>query len=116
LSRVRRTLEVLWVEEAQNVSKKSWRTVIPTIRKPGSEIWVSFNPELSWLKAACSVRSDKPPQTYTPADLFNRAGSIVLLRVGKVAADGISRQFEREWWVGRLAFARREAGTLPVGG
>jgi hypothetical protein len=26
--------------------KKSWRTVIPTIRKPGSEIWVSFNPEL----------------------------------------------------------------------
>jgi len=25
---------------------KSWRTVIPTIRKPGSEIWVSFNPEL----------------------------------------------------------------------
>ena len=38
--------EILWVEEAQNVSKKSWRTVIPTIRKPGSEIWVSFNPEL----------------------------------------------------------------------
>src|ERR1700728_256887 len=36
----------LWVEEAQNVSKKSWLTVIPTIRKPGSEIWVSFNPEL----------------------------------------------------------------------
>ena len=39
-------VDVLWVEEAQNVSKKSWRTVIPTIRKPGSEIWVSFNPEL----------------------------------------------------------------------
>jgi phage terminase large subunit len=28
------------------VSKKSWRTVLPTIRKPGSEIWVTFNPEL----------------------------------------------------------------------
>ena len=38
--------DILWVDEAQNVSKKSWRTVIPTIRKPGSEIWVSFNPEL----------------------------------------------------------------------
>jgi phage terminase large subunit len=38
--------DILWVEEAQNVSKKSWRTVIPTIRKPGSEIWISFNPEL----------------------------------------------------------------------
>ena len=31
--------DILWVEEAQNVSKKSWNTVIPTIRKPGSEIW-----------------------------------------------------------------------------
>jgi phage terminase large subunit len=40
-------LDVLWIEEAQNVSKKSWVTVIPTIlRKPGAEIWVSFNPEL----------------------------------------------------------------------
>jgi phage terminase large subunit len=38
--------DILWVEEAQNVSKKSWTTVIPTVRKPGSEIWVSFNPEL----------------------------------------------------------------------
>lgn len=38
--------DVLWVEEAQNVTKRSWSTVIPTVRKPGSEIWVSFNPEL----------------------------------------------------------------------
>lgn len=36
----------LWVEEAQTVRTKSWRTVIPTIRKAGSEIWVSFNPLL----------------------------------------------------------------------
>jgi phage terminase large subunit len=34
------------MEEAQNVSKKSWNIVVPTIRKPGSEIWVSYNPEL----------------------------------------------------------------------
>ena len=35
-----------WVEEAQTVSKRSWDTLIPTIRKEQSEIWVSFNPEL----------------------------------------------------------------------
>lgn len=35
-----------WVEEAQTVSKTSWETLIPTIRKDGSEIWISFNPEL----------------------------------------------------------------------
>lgn len=35
----------VWVEEAQNVSERSWDVLIPTIRKQGSEIWVSFNPE-----------------------------------------------------------------------
>ena len=34
----------MWVEEAEAVSDQSWRVLIPTIRKPGSEIWVTFNP------------------------------------------------------------------------
>jgi len=40
-------VDIVWVEEAQTVSKHSWETLIPTIRKDGSEIWVSFNPELA---------------------------------------------------------------------
>lgn len=39
-------VDVCWVEEAQTVSRLSWNVLIPTIRKEGSEIWVSFNPEL----------------------------------------------------------------------
>lgn len=39
-------VDICWVEEAQTVSKASWNVLIPTIRKPDSEIWVSFNPEL----------------------------------------------------------------------
>lgn len=39
-------VDVCWVEEAQTVSKTSWDTLIPTIRKEGSEIWVSYNPSL----------------------------------------------------------------------
>lgn len=39
-------VDIVWVEEANTVSEESWRKLIPTIRKPGSEIWVSFNPEL----------------------------------------------------------------------
>lgn len=39
-------VDVVWVEEAHSVSKKSWDILIPTIRKPDSEIWVSFNPSL----------------------------------------------------------------------
>jgi phage terminase large subunit len=38
--------DVCWVEEAQTVSERSWKILTPTIRKPGSEIWVTFNPDL----------------------------------------------------------------------
>ena len=36
----------VWIEEAHGVSKKSWDTLIPTIRKPGSEIWMTLNPNM----------------------------------------------------------------------
>lgn len=39
-------VDVCWVEEGQAVSKTSWETLIPTVRKPDSEIWVTFNPDL----------------------------------------------------------------------
>ena len=39
-------VDVCWCEEAQAISKRSWDILIPTIRKDGSEIWVSFNPQL----------------------------------------------------------------------
>jgi phage terminase large subunit len=39
--------DICWIEEAANVSKRSWDLLDPTIRKAGSEIWISFNPELA---------------------------------------------------------------------
>jgi phage terminase large subunit len=39
-------VSICWVEEAQSVSRLSWNVLIPTIRAEGSEIWISFNPEL----------------------------------------------------------------------
>ena len=39
-------MDRVWVEEAQTVSKKSWDILTPTIRKPESEVWVTFNPDL----------------------------------------------------------------------
>lgn len=38
--------DICWVEEAHSVSQRSWEVLIPTIRKQGSEIWISFNPDL----------------------------------------------------------------------
>jgi phage terminase large subunit len=34
-----------WVEEAENVSAESWDVLLPTIRKSGSEIWITYNPK-----------------------------------------------------------------------
>jgi phage terminase large subunit len=38
-------VDICWVEEAEKVSNNSWEILIPTIRKEGSEIWVTFNPD-----------------------------------------------------------------------
>jgi phage terminase large subunit len=56
-------VDIAWVEEAQCVSKKSWQTLIPTIRKPGSEIWVSLNPELEDDDTYQRWIVDPPPNT-----------------------------------------------------
>lgn len=39
-------IDICWVEEANKVSRASWGILIPTVRKEGSEIWITFNPEL----------------------------------------------------------------------
>lgn len=38
--------DVAWAEEAQVISRNSYNILIPTIRKEGSEIWITYNPEL----------------------------------------------------------------------
>lgn len=38
--------DILWIEEAHNLTKEQWNILKPTIRKEGSEIWISFNPKL----------------------------------------------------------------------
>lgn len=53
-------IDIVWVEEANAVSEFSWRILIPTIRKEGSEIWVSFNPDLE-LDPAYQRFVIKPP-------------------------------------------------------
>lgn len=35
--------DVLWIEEAHKLTKEQWKDLEPTIRKEGSEVWISFN-------------------------------------------------------------------------
>jgi phage terminase large subunit len=54
-------LDIAWVEEAQAVRKRSWDVLIPTIRKPKSEIWVSYNPELDTDETHQRFAVNTPP-------------------------------------------------------
>lgn len=56
-------VDVVWVEEAQTVSKKSWDILIPTIRKPGSEIWITFNPLLDTDETWKRFVENPPPNS-----------------------------------------------------
>lgn len=37
--------DICWIEEAQTITRASLDTLKPTIRKPESEIWITFNPK-----------------------------------------------------------------------
>lgn len=57
-------VDIAWVEEAQTVSETSWETLIPTIRKPGSEIWVTFNPLNADDPTTKRFIESPPPEAY----------------------------------------------------
>lgn len=56
-------IDLTWVEEAQTVSKASWDVLIPTIRKEGSRIIISFNPELDTDETYKRFVLDPPPKS-----------------------------------------------------
>lgn len=39
-------INICWIEEAQSISQESLDILIPTIREPDSEIWMTMNPRL----------------------------------------------------------------------
>jgi phage terminase large subunit len=40
-------IDILWIEEAHNLTENQWKILEPTIRKEGSQVWVIFNPKLA---------------------------------------------------------------------
>jgi phage terminase large subunit len=50
-----------WVEEAQSLSQRSLDLLRPTIRKPNSELWFTWNPGSPSDPVDALLRGDKPP-------------------------------------------------------
>lgn len=53
--------DVAWVEEAQSLSQTSLTLLRPTIRKPGSELWFSWNPRRKTDPVDALLRGKTPP-------------------------------------------------------
>lgn len=53
--------DIAWVEEAQTLSKTSLRLLRPTLRKPGSELWFSWNPLKKDDPVDALLRGDELP-------------------------------------------------------
>jgi phage terminase large subunit len=54
-----------WVEEAQSLSQRSLDLLRPTIRKPGSELWFTWNPSQATDPVDALLRGEKPPPDAT---------------------------------------------------
>ncbi len=64
-------LDIAWCEEAQSIRKRSWDVLTPTIRKPNSEIWISFNPELDTDETYTRFVLEPPPNSFVAAVNYN---------------------------------------------
>jgi len=64
-------VDICWVEEASSVSAESWDVLIPTIRKQGSEIWLTFNPlspdDATWQRFV----KNPPPGAWVQKVLYS---------------------------------------------
>lgn len=54
-----------WVEEAQSLSQRSLDLLRPTIRRPGSELWFSWNPNFPTDPVDVLLRGEVPPPDAT---------------------------------------------------
>lgn len=57
-------VDICWIEEGQSISKDSWDVLNPTIRKKGSQIWVSMNREEENDPIWVAVASNPDEKTY----------------------------------------------------
>lgn len=55
--------DIAWVEEAQSLSQRSLDLLRPTIRKEGSELWFSWNPNKPSDPVDVLLRGEQPPSS-----------------------------------------------------
>lgn len=58
-------VDICWIEEAHNLTEASWDIIDPTIRKEGSEIWITFNTRFKFDHLyQLFIANDPPPGSW----------------------------------------------------
>lgn len=96
-------VDVCWCEEAQAISKRSWDILIPTIRKDGSEIWISFNPQLESDETYRRFVAEPPPDCVSIEMNYgdNRRFPLVLEAERRHAESTMRREDYAHIWEGK---------------
>ena len=63
-------VDILWFEEADRMTEKTFRLIRPTIRKDGSEIWLTFNPQFRHDIAYKMFVDNDHPQAWVHQVLY----------------------------------------------
>lgn len=97
-------IDYCWVEEAQSISKHSWDILVPTVRREGSEIWVSFNPDLATDPTYERFIVNPPPEsivqkvTYRDNPWFPEVLRLEMENRRETDLEGYQHIWEGELW------------------
>ena len=90
------SVDILWIEEAHNLTEDQWKILEPTIRKEGSEVWVIFNPKFATDFAYQRFVVNPPPKTvvrkinYTENPFLSRT----MMKIIEAAKEEDPEEFE----------------------
>lgn len=56
-------VDILWIEEAHDLTESQWEILEPTVRNEGSEVWIIFNPQIITDFVYQYFVVDPPPDT-----------------------------------------------------
>lgn len=96
-------IDIAWVEEAQSISEDSLKVLVPTIRKPGSQLIYTFNRFLELDPVYVRYVMTERARTYTRQvnyDTLERAGLFPNDLREEMEADSQSPELYAHVWLG----------------
>lgn len=104
--------DILWIEEAHNLTKEQWQILKPTIRKQGSEIWISFNPKL--ITDFVYQRFIVSPPADTRVRLINYLENPFLSETARKDIEDLRKEDEEEYQHIYLGLPRSDDGMAVI--